>query len=199
MKIEMKAVSKSFDRAVLEDFSCEFSGKGISIIMGESGIGKSVLFKLLSGILPPDRGSVIRSANSRLSYLFQENRLLPWLTAYENALAVNRDCAACHRLFADMELLGAEKLYPRQMSGGMQRRVAIVRSILYGGDIFLWDEPFTGLDADLKQRIMKRLKPVLSKKLCLLATHDKEEAVFLADTVYQFTPRGLNIAEIMNN
>lgn len=195
MKIEFNGVYKAFDHTVLSNFQCSLTQSAIHVVLGESGGGKSVFLKLCGGILRPDSGQISVLAQKGISYLFQENRLLPWLTAWDNVLAVNAERETCHELFQRLSLSGCEGLYPHQLSGGMKRRVALARSLAYGGDIFLWDEPFTGIDWENKQQIMHWLQPILSQKLCVLVTHDRQEAEFLADYLYTLKPEGLILRE----
>ena len=191
MNIVLRNVTKSFDRFVMQDFSHCFSGSGINVIVGESGCGKSTLLKLCAGLWQPDTGEVMITGCKKISFLFQEDRLLPWLTAKDNVLAVNKDEKVCQEVFAALGLKEVQEFLPGNMSGGMKRRAAIARAVAYDGDIFLLDEPFSGIDFKLKQNIMKWLKERLSQKLCILVTHDEQEAGYLGETVFNFTSHQL--------
>lgn len=184
MNIELKNVSKTFEKPVLSSFSHVFNGNSIHCILGESGCGKSTLLKLIGGIWQPDAGEIVFSQKHKISYMFQEDRLLPWLSAFENVLAVKNDSKACSLIFEKLEIKDAKNLYPNELSGGMKRRVALSRALAYDGDIFLLDEPFSGIDTATKLQIMQYIKPLLITKLCIVISHDKEEAVSLGAAVY---------------
>lgn len=189
MSVKLCGVSKSFDqKAVLTDFSLElFSDKVVTTLFGPSGCGKTTLLRLLAGLERPEKGSITITAD-RISMVFQEDRLLPWLTARDNicfSLPQSKGEAvkAADKWLGIVELSEAADAFPDQLSGGMQRRVALARCSAYGGDLFLLDEPFKGLEASLKWRIADRLFSQEIKPCCLLITHDPEEALICSDEV----------------
>ena len=110
--------------------------------------------------------------NKKLSFLFQEDRLLPWVSAQKNVELVSDPEKAKHWL-SQMEIQDGSQL-PREMSGGMQRRLALARAMAFGGDVLLLDEPFKGLDEALRARIVGRIKGKFP--LILLSVHDAQEA-----------------------
>ena len=177
--ILVKSVSKSFNgHAVLKDFSAEIPLYGVTVLRGASGAGKTTLFRLLLGLEKSDSGEIIGMSGRKPAVVFQEDRLLPWATALENA-ALGSDEA---RATATLERLGLGEsmhLLPRELSGGMKRRVAIARALAYQGDILFLDEPFTGLDEDNK-RIAARA--MLAAHIPILViTHDDAEAELFGD------------------
>ncbi len=193
--LKLSNVSFSYKKApneeelVIKDLSCEFGDTGIYAIMGPSGKGKTTLFSLISGLLKPASGSI--SGNTeKLSAVFQDSVLLPWMTALENVnfvlggkkntLPIARD-ALC-----SVGLGGSENKYPEELSGGMQRRTALARALAYDGDIYLLDEPFTGLDTEIKSDIMKQIKDIGKSKLVLLITHDLSEALECTAEIVNF-------------
>ena len=144
-------VSFSYKKKKIFDcFSFSLSDGEILAVMGASGLGKSTLLGLVAGLLKPQEGK-IDSSFSRISYVFQEPRLFPWLTVEENLLAVldKKDPNAqknVQKVLTDVALQDAAKLYPQELSGGMKSRVSLARALAYGGDLFLLDEPFAALD-----------------------------------------------------
>ena len=149
-------------------------------VMGESGSGKTTLVKLLLGLIEPESGSIEGLDGTRISVVFQEDRLLPWYSAKENIALVLHGMDKAERekkaleLLSEMELSDSADKPIRELSGGMQRRVSIARALAFGGDIIILDEPLKGLDSELKKRIAGRIKAHFNT--LLLITHDEDEA-----------------------
>jgi NitT/TauT family transport system ATP-binding protein len=173
-------------------------GKFVSII-GPSGCGKSTLLNLAAGLLRPSRGSVnfrgrpVGSINTHAAYVTQEANLLPWLTVEQNiglALKLRRTEAGerARRTAQWIEMVGLcsfEKYFPRELSGGMQKRCSIARSLIYEPDLVLMDEPFGPLDAMTRQTLQQHLLNLWEPtgRTAVFVTHDISEAVFLSDLV----------------
>lgn len=176
-------------KQVLRDLSLEVAPGEIVAIMGASGCGKSTLLQLIAGLLKPDSGRIESNAK-RISYAFQEPRLFPWLTVKENLEAVlprtleNRENAILRALEA-AELADSAELYPDALSGGMKSRAALARALVFGGDLFLLDEPFAALDKELRMRLGDRLKQTIKERggSAILVTHHPEDAERLADRI----------------
>jgi NitT/TauT family transport system ATP-binding protein/sulfonate transport system ATP-binding protein len=161
-------------------------------ILGASGVGKSTLLRLVAGIDREFSGAITidgRPAEEAPppGFVFQDARLLPWLTAAGNLrlAAPGLDGAETQRLLEQVGLLGAAELYPRQLSGGMQRRLALARALAPGGRLLLLDEPFVSLDRALADEMHQVLCEVFasSEASVLLVTHDPLDAARLADRV----------------
>ena len=165
---------------VFGDFSMELREGEALAVMGESGSGKTTLVKLLLGLIEPQSGSIEGLDGTRISVVFQEDRLLPWYSAKENIALVLHGMDKAERekkaleLLSEMELSDSADKPIRELSGGMQRRVSIARALAFGGDIIILDEPLKGLDAELKKRIAARIKAHFNT--ILLITHDEDEA-----------------------
>ena len=175
------------DKTVLEHFSLSVKPGEIVAVMGASGCGKSTLLNLIAGLKKPTAGTVECHA-TRISYAFQEPRLFPWLTVEENLLAVlgARDDAAVELVDATLATVGlsdAKKLFPSELSGGMKSRVSLARALVYGGDLFLLDEPFSALDESLRQSLADALRTEFKKRgtTAIFVTHSPSEASALAD------------------
>lgn len=181
--LQFENVTFCYDNTILKQFYCYFDKSGIYCILGKSGCGKTTFFKLISGLLLPQKGKIIHNAQ-KISFLFQENRLLPWFTILDNLMAVNNDKEYCISILEQLDLHNIEKKLPSELSGGMLRRVALAKAIIYDGDIFLLDEPFVGIDTERKQNIIPFLKQKLQNKICLVITHNLEEATALSSQLY---------------
>jgi NitT/TauT family transport system ATP-binding protein/sulfonate transport system ATP-binding protein len=200
---------------VLKDIELSVADQTIVALLGASGAGKSTLLNIIAGIVKPDRGRVcICGAPSEemndwcaASYMFQDDRLLPWRTAQRNvefALEAGATAKAeRERRGRDaLRLVGLqnfEDAFPYQLSGGMRSRVALARSLVTEPRILLMDEPFSRLDAQTRGLMHRELLRIheLKRMTVVFVTHDVEEAVLLADEVAVMTPRPGTIREIV--
>lgn len=193
MQVNLENIKKSFgDFNVFENLSLKIEDNKITCITGPSGCGKTTILNMISGLIKVDSGN-ISGVNDRISYIFQENRLLPWKTAKENILFVLKDIMSekereevTEQYLKMVGLYEFKDYYPSQLSGGMIQRVVLARAFAYPADLLLMDEPFKGLDRDLKNSIMLAFLDLWekNKKTVILVTHDKDEALFLGDEVY---------------
>ncbi len=171
--INFENVTVSFeDKVVLKNFSAEIKEKGIILITGPSGCGKTTLTRLIMGLAYPDDGKVVREG-VKISAVFQEDRLIPSLTALQNVELVSSRGEAKKRLF-EVGLCEAEGLYPNELSGGMKRRVAIARALSFDADALILDEAFTGIDEPLALEIIKNITEEYKDRLIIAVTHRPE-------------------------
>ena len=173
---------------VLKDCSLRVETGSRVALMGPSGCGKTSLINVIAGLLSPDSGKV--SVNGKVSYVFQEPALFPWLTAVDNINVVLSDgpetLPRAEQLLEAVGLSDCRDKYPHQLSGGQKQRIAICRALAYGGDILLLDEPLKGLDADTRDQVSALLRQEWTGKTLLLVTHDPSEAESLCDRVYRW-------------
>jgi NitT/TauT family transport system ATP-binding protein len=196
--IAFEHVSKSFDSLkVLNDLSFRVASGQIMGVVGPSGVGKSTILKLITGILVPDEGAV-RVADGVVGYVFQEPRLLPWRTALDNVSAPLRARGIARTeareraagWLARVDLAGFERYHPAELSGGMAQRVSVARALSVEPAILLMDEPFSNMDATLKSSLMVTLQQILNerKTTVVYVTHDLTEALQLADRIVELMP-----------
>jgi ABC-type nitrate/sulfonate/bicarbonate transport system ATPase subunit len=183
MSIRFSDVSVRYgEKDVLKHITLKLPERGTIALQGASGTGKTTFLRVLAGLIHPTAGQVTGLGGKRVTMVFQEDRLLPWYTAYENVLFAlpddreNRERTALDWL-ERMELSDAIQQYPAALSGGMKRRVAIARALAYGGDVLLLDEPFNGLDDALRVRVAAHIRD--AAPLTVLVTHDQAEAALL--------------------
>jgi ABC-type nitrate/sulfonate/bicarbonate transport system ATPase subunit len=206
-------VSKRFARPdggqldVLDRIGFAVPAGAVVAILGPSGSGKTTLLNMAAGLTAPDRGRVeVMGRNtgaavdwSRVGYMFQDDRLLPWRVAAGNvALALEAGAMPAAerraRALAGLELVGLADFagtYPHQLSGGMRSRVALARSLVGEPDILLMDEPFSRLDAQTRSTMHAELLRIHAQRRMsiLFVTHDVEEAAVLADHIVMMSPR----------
>ncbi len=187
MELIANSICKSFgEKRVLENFSHTFADGSFTAVMGPSGCGKSTLLAILMGVLPADNGEVIPNGSFRRSAVFQENRLCENLTAGGNIRLVTGKRFSPAEIDAELSALGLEGCESKpvkELSGGMKRRVALLRALLAEYDVLFLDEPFKGLDEVTKLLVMSRVKEKTAGRTVIMVTHDKDECEALAQNV----------------
>ena len=180
--ISVNNVTKKYgEKTVFENFSLTADNNKITVILGESGSGKTTLLNMIARLTDFD-GEIIGA--DKVSMVFQRDRLVPHLTVKENILLVNEK-ADVSALLESVGLVGTENLYPKELSAGMARRVAIIRAFAYPAPVLLMDEPLVNLDLSLKYSLIDKIKALQKQtgKTIILVTHDVKEAVRLSDRV----------------
>lgn len=192
--IRIKNISKAYgEKQVLNQISKEFPAGETSVIMGTSGCGKTTLLRILLGLEMPDNGEVI-GMPEKVSVLFQEDRLCGDVSAYENiALVLERKATRTQREAQRRKIeqeaaqvgITAEDLTQNvmELSGGMRRRIALLRALLYEADCVVLDEPFKGLDAATKEIVMQYVKEKVAGRTTFLVTHEQTEADFFGGNI----------------
>jgi len=179
--IRFNEVCFSFpEKEILQN--CSFSltqGERVALL-GSSGAGKTTFLRLCAGLLVPQKGHIER--DGRIVMQFQEPRLLPWLTVEENirlVLSDGDDQELPEILLDAMGLADWKNHSPEDLSGGMQQRASLTRTLAYGGDVFLLDEPLNAQDAERKETVIDLINEYTEGSSLLLVTHDPEEAARL--------------------
>lgn len=193
----------------LENISLNIEKGNFISIIGGSGCGKSTLLRIIGGLETEYQGEAlldgkpISGPSRKKGFIFQDHRLLPWLTVEENIrFSLAKDLKEKKELIQEnLELVGLtgfEKAYPRQLSGGMAQRVAIARALANKPDILLLDEPFGALDAITKVHLQEQMLKIWKKEkiTMIIVTHDIDEAVYLGNKVVVMTPRPGKIKKI---
>ena len=197
----------------LQDVSLEIGRNEFITLVGPSGCGKSTLLRIVAGLILPTAGrasiggAAITEPRSETGIVFQAPTLLPWASVLDNVLFPLRmmhriDSTSTDKAMALLKLVGLsgfEGKSPRELSGGMQQRVAICRALVHDPDILLMDEPFGALDALTREEMTMELLRIWSErpKTVLFVTHSITEAVVLADRVVVMSPRPGRIQEII--
>lgn len=178
--MKFENVSKSFgEKKVLKGFNATFKEGVATAIMGESGCGKTTLLRIIAGLEKADGGEV-RKDGARVAYLFQEDRLIESLSAFDNIRLVSKASDEEIKAMLFEMGLGADidgKV--ADFSGGMKRRVSIARALLFDAPLVLLDEPFRGLDEQTKAKVAAVMQKSLAQKTAILVTHSSEEAALL--------------------
>ncbi len=176
MSITMKNVTFAYGTTrICEKLGWSLPESGVVCLWGPSGCGKTTLLRLLAGLEKPQSG-VIEPSGYTVSMVFQEDRLLPWLTVRQNAALACNDTVRVDTLLDAVGLADYADSTPDAISGGQQRRVALVRALAADSDLLLLDEPFTGLDEETKALILPLIRESATKKPVVLVTHIAAEA-----------------------
>lgn len=186
MAIVIHNLTKSYgEKLALPPFSATVEAGEIVCLLGQSGCGKTTLLRLLLGLEAPTGGTAT-GLPDRISAVFQEDRLCPAFSAVTNvSLALGRQASKGEivSLLGELGLGDALTKPVRELSGGMQRRVAIARSLLFPADLYVMDEPFKGLDENTRRTVMDTVLLRTKDKTVLVVTHDPEEAAYLGGRI----------------
>ena len=206
-KITFTNVNKSFyslkeETVVLNQISFDVKKGEIVAIVGPSGCGKSTLLNLISGLIQPDSGKI--EINGKVGYMFQKDHLFEWRTVYKNITLgpeiakIKIEPEKSDQILKKYGLYDFKNHYPKELSGGMRQRVALLRTLALNPDILLLDEPFSSLDYQTKITVQDDIYKIIkdAHKTTLLVTHDITEAIAMADRVIVLTKRPSTIKAI---
>ena len=188
--IVLNDITVSFDeKTVLENFSATFEDGKKYAIMGQSGIGKTTILNVISGLVKTRSGSVKNTSGNKLSYIFQEPRLYEWLNVTENVSIVSplpkkQAEEKAKEILTVLGLGDSLDSLPKELSGGMKQRVSIARAIAYEPDVLLLDEPFKALDDEMKRSVAEYLFSAMDGKTVIMVTHDATDTVYTDFTAH---------------
>lgn len=175
------------DKTVISDFSCSIHESRYTALMGQSGIGKTSIINALMGLVSYE-GTITLPDKCRFSAVFQENRLCEGISVYRNIKLTAADNYSARDIITAinaMGLSGSENVKVSKLSGGMKRRVAILRAIMAPYDVLIMDEPFKGLDASTYESVKSYVKEKTSGKTVILITHDSSEALYFDSDIIE--------------
>ena len=193
MDVELRNLSVAFDgRPVLTGLCHAFRDGSITCVTGPSGCGKTTLLRLLMGLLQPDSGQ-ISGLPDRCAAVFQEDRLIAHLPPSANVRVALPRGFSRRRVSDALVAVGLDASAERpvrELSGGMRRRVAIVRALLADAPLVIMDEPFKGLDASTRDVVIRFVRPLLADRTVVITTHDPYEAVLLGGELFPLDKNG---------
>jgi NitT/TauT family transport system ATP-binding protein len=217
--IELSNVTKTYRSKgktveALKNVTLPVERGSFTTLIGPSGCGKSTLLKIIAGISVFEEGRLrykgreTVSINTEIGFVTQESNLFPWLTLIENVelslkirgVRKEQRRKAAQKFLDTLKLAGFENHYPFELSGGMQKRGSIIRTLIYDPDVILMDEPFGPLDAQTRLVLQDELLRIweANKKTIIFVTHDLTEAIALSDKVVLFTARPGTIKRIFD-
>ncbi|MDR3222277.1 MAG: ABC transporter ATP-binding protein [Methanobrevibacter sp.] len=220
MTVEIKNLNKTFKTNEKEVFSLrnvnlKIESKDFVCLLGPSGCGKTTLLRLIAGLEKIDSGEIIKDGeliigpSKERGFVFQQYSLFPWLNVLDNVTfgldigkeSKEENIRRAKIYLKSVGLENTENLYPHELSGGMQQRVAIIRSLVNNPEILLMDEPFSALDMQNKHKLQEEMIRIWQKteKTVIFVTHDVNEAVFLADHIVLMGKNPAHIKEVYNN
>ena len=174
---------------VIDKIDLSIPENKITVILGRSGCGKTTLLRLVAGLENFEQGEIIGVESKRKAYVFQEDRLMPWLDVKSNiTFGIHKNEIDNSRINEIIETVGLEKFYnayPSQLSGGMKQRVSIARAFAYNPDFIMMDEPFSALDYFTREQMQNELLRIHERLKCtiLFVTHSIDEALILGDKI----------------
>lgn len=197
--LSLKDINKSFGNLlVLDNINLDILKNNVHVILGPSGAGKTTLLNIVADIINDYDGRILSNVDLVKGYLFQEDRLIEWMSVYENIELVIKSVYGLksrkkriHDLLKRMDLDNFADSYPRELSGGMRQRVAAIRAFVHPSNLLLMDEPFKSLDEESRKRLSEDIIELWRSepKTIVLVTHHIDEAVKIADYIHIFSKR----------
>lgn len=184
--LTIRGICKSFEgRSVLKNVSFDFPEAAVTALRGPSGCGKTTLVNIILGLLAPDEGEVLLPASARTAAVFQEDRLIEHFSAARNVRLTAPASVTDEQIRSALSELGLAQEGEKRVSefsGGMRRRVAVIRAALFQPQLLLLDEPFKGLDEEMRARTASFLRRNCAQATTILVTHDETEAALMGAT-----------------
>ncbi len=212
--VEVRAVSKTYPGGVhaLDHISVDVPKGQLTSLLGPSGCGKTTLLKIIAGLIPASDGVVlvngrpVSGPGPERAFVFQDFALMPWATVMRNVAfglelrgvaRAEREERAQHYV-EQVGLIGFEKRYPHELSGGMRQRVGLARALCVNADVLLMDEPFSAVDEQTRRKFQEDLLALIEseRKTFIFVTHSIEEAVYVSDRIVLLSPRPGRVSDI---
>lgn len=202
-KVNMSFYDLTKETKVLKDLSFKIKKGEIYVLIGPSGCGKSTILNLMANIIKPTSGNIIKPEN--IGYMFQRDNLLDWLNILDNVLIglkIGKKLTDENRNLAIslLEKYGLKDFmysYPKELSGGMRQRVALIRAIVLNPSLLLLDEPFSALDSQTRIEVSNDIYKIIKDLdiTTIMVTHDISEAISFSDSIFILSSRPSNIKE----
>lgn len=211
-KFILKNLNKKFqDKEIFKNIDLEINSDEITVILGKSGCGKTTLLRILGGLDKDFLGNItflknnMEVPNFKIGFVFQESRLMPWLTVEKNIKIHDKEnkisSSDIDKFLSLVSLDNCKNLFPNQLSGGMSNRVSIARALSYNPDILLMDEPFSALDYFTRKNLQKVIVDVFknTNKGIIFVTHDIDEALTIANKILVISQKNFYEFSLGNN
>ena len=199
--------SKNGETPALKNISFEVEENEFIAIVGPSGCGKTTILSLISGLIKASSGFITKLGENEIGYMFQRDHLFEWRTIWQNiilGLEIQKKKSPetldyIVGLLKKYELYDFKDKFPRELSGGMRQRVALIRTLALNPKILLLDEPFSALDYQTRLNVCDDVSNIISceKKTAILVTHDIAEAISMADRIIVLTPRPASVKKVL--
>lgn len=200
--------SKKGETPALKNISFEVNENEFIAIVGPSGCGKTTILSLISGLLKASSGSITTLNDDQIGYMFQRDHLFEWRTIWQNVVLGleiqkkknQKNFEYIESLLKKYGLYEFKDKFPRELSGGMRQRVALIRTLALNPQILLLDEPFSALDYQTRLNVCDDVSNIIAceKKTAILVTHDISEAISMADKIIILTPRPASVKKILS-
>ncbi|NLG81701.1 MAG: ABC transporter ATP-binding protein [Bacilli bacterium] len=193
-------LSKAYGNVIVfDDFNIEVQDNQLNCIIGPSGCGKTTLLQCIAGLATYE-GKIIPTTN-KIGYVFQEDRLFPYLTVYKNLEIINANQSIINQYLEEFHVSDLRDKYPSQLSGGEKQRIALIRAFIAESRLILLDEPFKSLDYFLAWSLCEMLVKLYqkTKKTMILVTHNVEMAVYLGQYIHVLSNKPAKVKKTIFN
>ncbi len=200
--------SKKGETPALKNVSFEVNENEFIAIVGPSGCGKTTVLSLISGLLKPSSGTIVNPDSNQIGYMFQRDHLFEWRTIWQNVILGleiqkkknQQNFDYIESLLTKYGLIDFKDKFPRELSGGMRQRVALIRTLALNPKVLLLDEPFSALDYQTRLNVCDDVSNIIASenKTAILVTHDISEAISMADKIIILTARPASVKKILS-